>query len=166
MSALTIRRANEEDAPAISRLIALIANERIYSAIDRPFTPCEQRDYIASLSTREGIFLGENEEEGIVGVQTLEAWARSINSMRHVAQIGTFLPPGSRRQGVGTRLFKYTAEFARAVGFRKLIIQVRASNAPALAFYRKLGFEPSGRLRRQVIIDGAEDDELLFELFL
>lgn len=166
MSAFTIRRATENDAAAISMSIALIAEERIYSAIDRPFTPGEQRDYIASLSTREGIFLGETDENGIVGIQTLEAWARSINSMRHVAQIGTFLPPGSRRQGVGTRLFEYTSDFARAAGFRKLIIQVRASNAPALAFYRKLGFEPAGRLRRQVMIDGIEDDELLFELFL
>lgn len=166
MSAFSIRRATENDAAAISRLIALIAAERIYSAIDRPFTPGEQRDYIASLSTREGIFLGENDQNEIVGIQTLESWARSINSMRHVAQIGTFLPPRSRRQGVGTRLFEYTSAFARVAGFRKLIIQVRASNAPALAFYRKLGFEPAGRLRRQVMIDGIEDDELLFELFL
>jgi ribosomal protein S18 acetylase RimI-like enzyme len=42
---------------------------------------------------------------------------------------------------------------------RKLVIQVRASNRAAQAFYKRLGFVECGRLRAQVIIDGREDDE-------
>ena len=163
---LTIRPGTEADAEDIAELFALIAGERVHSAIDRPFTASEQRDYISSLSAREGIFIAENQENEMVGFQTLEAWARSIHSMRHVAQLGTFLPRDSRRQGIGSALFTHTAAFARRAGYTKLVIQVRASNSAALAFYRKLGFEPAGRLRRQVMIDGVEDDELLFELFL
>ena len=161
-----IERATESDAPAIARLMARISAERIYSAIDQPFTSEEQRAYIASLSEREGIFVAREEDGSIVGLQTLEAWARTINSMRHVAQLGTFIPAQYRRRGIGSVLFEATCEFARAAGYTKLVIQVRASNLPALSFYANLGFQAAGRLTRQVVIDGVEDDELLFEFFL
>ena len=64
------------------------------------------------------------------------------------------------------QLWSATGSLAREVGYRKLVIQVRASNTAAQAFYRRVGFEECGRLTRQVIIDGVEDDELLMELFL
>ncbi len=75
-------------------------------------------------------------------------------------------PPEYRRLGVGTALFRVTAAFARASGYRKFVIQVRASNTAAQAFYSRLGFRACGRLARQVAIDGREDDEVLMELFL
>ena len=49
---------------------------------------------------------------------------------------------------------------------QKLVVQVRGTNAPAQAFYRRLGFADCGRLSRQVMIDGSHDDEILMELFL
>lgn len=44
--------------------------------------------------------------------------------------------------------------------------QVRGSNADAQAFYQGLGFRVCGRLTRQVIMDGIEDDEVLMEVFV
>ena len=64
------------------------------------------------------------------------------------------------------QLWNVTLPFARAAGYRKLVIQVRGSNTTAQAFYRRLGFAGCGRLTRQVLIDGTEDDEVLMELFL
>jgi ribosomal protein S18 acetylase RimI-like enzyme len=55
---------------------------------------------------------------------------------------------------------------ARDAGYRKLVVQVRASNAHARGYYRGLGFAECGRLTRQVIIDDEEDDEIVMELFL
>jgi ribosomal protein S18 acetylase RimI-like enzyme len=62
-------------------------------------------------------------------------------------------------------LWSATETFARDAGYRKLAVQVRASNAVAQAFYRRLGFRECGRLTRQVVIDGIEDDEVLMEYF-
>src|SRR5207237_1400169 len=62
-----------------------------------------------------------------------------ITSMKQVAQLGTFLMPDWRRRGVGRLLFRTTEEFAQAAGYAKIVIQVRASNEPAKAFYRRLG---------------------------
>lgn len=163
---MTIRQATKADAKAISELIAAIADERIHTAIDKPFTPEEEAAYIANLSPREAIFLAETEHGRLTGLQTLEQWAATINSMRHVAQIGTFIAKDYRRHHLGHQLFQATKAFAQSQNYKKLLAQVRASNTPAQAFYRKQGFQPIGRLTKQVIIDGTEDDEIMFEFFL
>jgi RimJ/RimL family protein N-acetyltransferase len=163
---MTIRQATNQDAKATSELIAAIAAERIYTAIDQPFTPEQEADYIANLSPREAIFIAETEDGQLTGLQTLEQWAATINSMSHVAQIGTFIAKPNRNQGLGHQLFQATKAFAQSHNYKKLLAQVRASNTPALAFYQKQGFQPAGRLLKQVIIDGTEDDEIILELFI
>jgi RimJ/RimL family protein N-acetyltransferase len=47
-----------------------------------------------------------------------------------------------------------------------MIVQVRAMNERARAFYQQVGFVECGRLAKQVRIAGVEDDEILMELFL
>lgn len=163
---MIIRRAVESDAAAVADVIGRVACERQFSAIDRAFSAEEERSYIASLSAREGVFIALTEDGQVTGVQTLEQWARTIGSMWHVGQIGTFIPSDMRRRGIGRSLFRSTASFAIAEGYRKFVIQIRASNTPALSFYQDLGFQICGRFSRQVVMDGVEDDEILLELFL
>lgn len=86
--------------------------------------------------------------------------------MAHVGQLGTYVRPGLRRSGAGRRLFEATRDFALSHKYRKFVIQVRASNPAALAYYQSLGFTACGRYTRHVIIDGVEDDEILLELHL
>ena len=162
---MVIRRAVAADAGRIAAVMEVIAAERIHSAIDRAWTAEEERRYVASLSPREAIHVAVEPGHDIVGLQTLELWS-PIASMAHVGQVGTFLLPEWRRRGVGRRLWSATTAFAADAGYRKLVIQVRGSNASAQAFYRRLGFQPCGRLSRQVIIDGIEDDEVLLECFI
>lgn len=165
MESIIIRRATPDDAPSINAIWQVIAAEKIYSAIDKPFTIEEERAYIQSLSEREGVFLAEV-DGNLVGFQSLDLWARSIHSMEHVGQLGTFALPQYRMHGVGKALAQHTLAFARAHGYEKLVIFVRASNTNAQKFYAGLGFKECGRFARQVKIDGKNDDEILMELFL
>ncbi len=103
--------------------------------------------------------------EGIVGFQSIDLWSRLLTSIAHVGQVGTFALTEWRGQGVGHQLWSVTESFARQAGYLKLAIQVRASNTAAQAFYQRLGFHECGRLTRQVIIDGFENDEILMEFF-
>lgn len=146
--------------------MAVVTAERIHSAIDRAWTAEEQRRYLESLSPREAIHVAVDGGHGIVGFQVLDRWSPGLESMAHVGQVGTFLLPAWRRRGVGRRLWSATTAFAAEAGYRKLVVQVRGSNAGAQAFYRGLGFQDCGRLSRQVVIDGVEDDEVLLERFL
>ena len=166
MMNVTIRKATEADAEAIIAILEGIASEGVYTAISRPWSADRQREYLASQSPREAVYVAETERDGIVGYQTLALWAATLDSMAHVAQVGTFLRPAWRRQGIGEALFRHTADFARERGFVKFVIQVRSSNISAQSFYGRLGFRECGRLHRQVRIGGQEDDEILMELFL
>ena len=161
-----IRRATEGDAEGIAQLLHTVVSERVYSAIDRAWTADEQQAYLRSLSDREAVQVAVADSDLVVGCQTLDLYSSVLRSMSHVAQLGTFILPSWRGQGVGQRLFHTTRHYALSAGYRKLVIQVRASNAPALSFYRRLGFVECGRLACQVVIDGCDDDEIILEMFL
>ena len=161
-----VRRARPDDGAGTSRVLEAVVAERVYSAIDRAWSPEEQREYIRSLSDREALHVAADSAGQIVGSQSVEMYSRALSSMRHVAQLGTFVLPAWRGRGVGQALFDASRGFAAAAGYSKIVIQVRASNAGALAFYRRLGFAECGRLRGQVMLDDREDDEILMEYFL
>jgi ribosomal protein S18 acetylase RimI-like enzyme len=135
----TIRRASEADAGGIIAILEGIVSERIYTAINKPWSADQQRKYLHSLSAREAVHIAENEREGIIGYQTLELWAPTLDSMAHVGQIGTFLRPAWCRRGIGEALFDRTADFARQRDYLKFVIQVRSANVAAQRFYRRPG---------------------------
>jgi RimJ/RimL family protein N-acetyltransferase len=165
-TAVRVRRASPDDADGIARVLAAVVTERRYSAIERAWTADEQRAYLASLSDRDAFHVALAPSGEIVGYQSLDRYSSFLSSTAHVGQLGTFLLPEWRGRGVGRALFDATSAFARAHGYRKLVIQVRASNATARAFYGRLGFVECGRLRAHVILDGVEDDEIVMEMLL
>ncbi len=165
MPAVSIRRAMVEDAASLVAILQAIVAERDYSAIDRAFTPEEERDYIRSLAPRESIFVAEADGQ-VVGFQSMDLWARSIPSMDHAGELGTFILREWRGRGIGHQLAAQTFAFARANGYEKLVIFVRAKNTGAQGFYSSLGFVPCGRLTRHVKIAGEYDDEIMMEVFL
>ena len=67
---------------------------------------------------------------------------------------------GGQRRGVARRLFAALAGELGAAGVKDVLLEVRASNAPALGFYRGVGFQESGR-RPRYYADPVEDAVLL-----
>ena len=165
-ASIQIGRASHRDAAGIVAVLEAVAAERIHSAIDNVWTEEQEERYLKSLSAREAFHVAVDRAHGIVGFQSLDLWSPLLPSMAHVGQVGTFLLPPWRGLGVGRKLWNATAAFARDASYRKLVIQVRASNFAAQTFYERLGFRRCGLLTRQVIIDGVEDDEILLECFL
>ena len=163
---LKVRRALPEDASGIVTVLAVVVDERVHSAIDRVWSVEQERRYLESLSAREVVHVVVDGADRVVGLQVLDRWSAVLDSMAHVGQVGTFLLPAWRRRGVGRELWNATVAFAREARYQKLVVQVRGTNAQAQSFYRRLGFAECGRLSRQVMIDGSQEDEILMELFL
>jgi L-amino acid N-acyltransferase YncA len=163
---VTIRRGAADDAPSILAVWHAIVAEKVYSAIDYPFTLEQEREYLKSLSAHEGVFLAETAERQVIGFQSLDQWTKLFRSMDHVGQLGTHILREWRGRGVGKQLAAHTLAFARSAGYEKLVIYVRGSNRGAQVFYAGLGFVSCGRLTRQVKIDGEHDDDVLMEMFL
>jgi len=49
-----------------------------------------------------------------------------------------------RRKGLGSRLMKYIIDISYAMKIKKMFLEVRASNYPALKLYEKFGFKKIG----------------------
>lgn len=161
-----VRRASPDDAAGITSVLEAVVKERVYSAIERAWSVEQQRTYLTSLTGREAVHVAVASSGELFGYQSLDLYSALLTSMAHVAQLGTFLMPQWRGHGAGRALFLETSRFAKSSGYEKIVIQVRSSNTSAWGFYKRLGFVECGRLKRQVIIDGHVDDEILLEYFL
>jgi ribosomal-protein-alanine N-acetyltransferase len=81
--------------------------------------------------------------------------------LESLAELETMaVAPEWRRQGLARRLFLALAAELGPAGAREFILEVRASNHPALGLYRGLGFAETGR-RPRYYHDPVEDAVLL-----
>ena len=72
---------------------------------------------------------------GYVGSQSVLDEADMMNVAVH---------PDYRRRGIGRKLVQALSEALQKRGIRGLMLEVRQSNAPAIALYEKLGFQQVG----------------------
>jgi ribosomal-protein-alanine N-acetyltransferase len=77
------------------------------------------------------------------------------------AELETVLvAPAARRHGVARQLFTALAAGLKLASVTEVTLEVRASNRPALALYKSLGFRESG-LRPRYYADPVEDAILM-----
>jgi RimJ/RimL family protein N-acetyltransferase len=103
-------------------------------------------------------------EDGVVGRLSI-ARDRSPLS-RHVAEFGLMVAARARRRGIGEAMIEEAIAWARGLGILKLELTVFPHNTPAIALYRKLGFQEEGLLHRRYLIDGRYFDAMLMGLDL
>ena len=85
---------------------------------------------------------------------------RSAGDEAEIITIGTL--PDMRRQGIGAALIAAALPLLRNRDIQRLLIEVAASNAPALALYRKVGFSAVGQRRDYYQhADGRREDAII-----
>jgi ribosomal-protein-alanine N-acetyltransferase len=72
----------------------------------------------------------------------------------HVTTIA--VDPAWHRHKIGTRMLLHLARESRRRGARHLTLEVRMSNEPAQAMYRRFGFHPAG-VRKNYYVETNED---------
>ena len=93
----------------------------------------------------------EDRVAGYVGSQTVMDETDMMNVAVH---------PDFRRMGIGEKLVVRLVEELNALGSHALMLEVRASNAPAIGLYEKMGFQQVG-LRKNYYRDPKEDALIL-----
>jgi ribosomal-protein-alanine N-acetyltransferase len=78
----------------------------------------------------------------------------------HVLNVA--VAPASRRGGIGRALVGEVIAYARAHQAAKVLLEVRASNGPALALYDALGFERFN-VRSRYYADGEDGIEMVLD---
>ncbi|HWG59603.1 MAG TPA: ribosomal protein S18-alanine N-acetyltransferase [Candidatus Acidoferrales bacterium] len=110
-------------------------------------------DYETSLRNEVAGWIAEDDGR-VVGFIVARLAAQEIEILNLAVR------PASRRQGVGTELLNAALQWGRASGAERAILDVRASNRPALRLYERHGFHIEGR-RPRYYRSPAEDALLL-----
>jgi ribosomal protein S18 acetylase RimI-like enzyme len=167
-AATSIRQARPEDAPllaAAERAIASVPGK----LASRPDEIDEDavRKQVGELGDRvRGLYLVAERAGGVVGHAFLESLPLAVTS--HVVRLTIAVHEGHQRQGIGRALMNELLRWARASPHvEKVELQVRSSNAGAIALYRSLGFVEEGRKTRRLKIGpNAYLDDLYMALWV
>jgi ribosomal-protein-alanine N-acetyltransferase len=73
------------------------------------------------------------------------------------------IAPERKREGLGMELLEEVLDIARGLGLQRVLLEVRPSNGPALALYRKGGFREMGRRRGYYPADSGREDAIVME---
>ncbi len=160
-----IRRAKPRDAEALIAHVNAIGAEGIYIMAEKlTLNPKEERAILRKADGESGVFIVAVVDGEIVGSadSSRGQWLKD----RHVASLGIALQKDARGIGLGMAMMQTVITWARSVGIRKLTLGVFATNKPALALYRRLGFKQEGRMKGQVILRGKPVDEVHMALWL
>jgi ribosomal-protein-alanine N-acetyltransferase len=124
---MRVRPATREDAVALAAVHAL--------AFDSPWPP--------------EAFTGLLDSPGVFALAAVTDAPVALILMRAVADEAEVLTlataPAHRRKGAARSLLQAALDLAGAAGAESAFLEVAADNAPAIALYRALGFDPVGR---------------------
>jgi ribosomal-protein-alanine N-acetyltransferase len=133
------------DAASVDDLDAIVDLER--RSFTHPWSARHFKDAMRSpprsrvMVLREP-FAAEDARRGICAYSVVQAVADEM----HVHNLA--VDPSYRRRGVGRLLMELVLDWGRRRGARKAFLEVRPSNAAALALYRSLGFRTLSLRRR------------------
>ena len=112
--------------------------------------------FASELAKGTSICLGAFEGEQLVGYvvnsRYVDAW--------HVMNVA--VDPDYQRRGIATRLLEHLFELTADDDGRGYTLEVRVSNATAIALYERLGFEARG-IRRGYYTDNREDALIMWK---
>ncbi|WP_242602350.1 GNAT family N-acetyltransferase [Legionella rowbothamii] len=84
----------------------------------------------------------------------------------HVGSLGIGILAAYREQGIGKKLMQAAIQQAEQKGLTRIELTVREQNKPAIALYKKLGFEEEGVHKNAVCIEGKYENHIFMALLL
>ena len=163
--AISLRPPRDSDIDVLTTLrrdTALWHTLLAYPPPEPPSAP-EVRDWIARRSGEPGgcfLVVADDRDQTVGFVQVMDVHRRG-----RLGKIGIALTAEARKKGLGGLALGQLLTYARdTLGLRKLLIEVRADNAAAVALFRAAGFDKVGVMRAHYGESGDYHDVALMEL--
>lgn len=167
--AITIRRAQAEDAQAILELTKIMGRETDNLSFGEegiPSTVEEESAYLCSIAHSEkNIFLVAFKDGELVG--TAQYSTLTKKRMAHRGGIGISIQKSAWGIGIGSMLMERLLDFAKDTAQVEIIsLEVRSDNQQAINLYNKFGFKKIGCFKGYFKINNALVDFDIMEKFL
>ena len=140
---LTIRTYEPADHPAVCELFA--RSQRDFAqGLEEPVEAYIQRSLAADLADIPGHYLSHSGSH--FWVADLDGQVKGMVAIEHHSDDEAELrrmsvATDARRQGIGTRLLDTTETFCRARGYQRIFLTTVTQLQPAIAMYRKAGYQ-------------------------
>lgn len=143
--------------PSLRAAVGDVARERRWLATVEPFSETETLAFVHC-----NRLAGTPQWVATLG-ETVLGWCDIVRlyphpGYEHNGRLGMGVVAAWRGLGLGGRLLDHALREAPDAGFRRVELEVYASNAPALALYHSRGFQVEGVKRGMRILDGRVED--------
>ena len=142
---MTITEMNGSHVPQVAAL------EKICFA-----DPWSEMSIASELQSLWSYWLVAAEDDRVIG------YVGSQSSIDEADVMNVAVHPDFRRQGIAEKLIDRLVEALKERGIHALLLEVRVSNAPAIALYEKLGFSQVGR--RKNYYHNPKEDALILRI--
>lgn len=169
MAEITYRRAKIEDAESIVAFYNRVGGETSFLSFEKDEYPMSVKEQVEDIKGLEGnknnIMLIALDGENIVALATIHS-ASKIKS-RHDGELGIVVEKAHQGQGIGSELIRQLIEWCKSNGVTKRIsLDTRADNVPAVSLYLKFGFILEGCRRNSTLLDGKYYDLYVMGMML
>jgi RimJ/RimL family protein N-acetyltransferase len=163
-SDIEIRPSEERDLASFHACLDTVTRERRWlGMVQAP--PLEVVRQFSESGRRHGtVQLVAIENERVIGWCDIRP--NPLEGFRHAGELGMGILDGYRERGLGAELLRGTLDRARANGLARVSLEVFASNARAIALYRRFGFAHEGVKHAGRILDGRVEDIVCMALLV
>ncbi|MFZ0106430.1 MAG: GNAT family N-acetyltransferase [Thiobacillus sp.] len=151
MNGVSIAPASEADIPELIELLAvLFAIEQDFS----PDTDKQHRGLAALLASCNGhIAIARDTTSRAVGMSTVQLVISTAEGAPSAWVEDVVVREDFRGNGLGRALLNAVLDWARAQGAVRAQLLADLDNAPALAFYERVGWQPTRLGARRLMLD-------------
>jgi len=148
---ITIRPIKMTDIDALVVMVNSLVKEKALTSLQKKITKEEERKYLKNLlkeiKNNESITFVIDFDGRTVGSCGISKNNSIIRN--HIGDIGIVLCLEARGQGLGEKLFRKVIEKGiKKFKFKIIQLDVFSENKPAINFYKKVGFEMIGTIKK------------------
>jgi phosphinothricin acetyltransferase len=163
LDSVTIRPGREDDLPSLVEMYNHYVLDGYVSFDTEPATIESRREWFDAFSTTgpHRIFVAIG-SAGVLGCATSRRY-RTHPAFDQTVETGIFLAPGTRGQGLGTRLYTTLLQALEHQPVHLAVASVALPNDASVALHRKLGFEEVGIFREYALKHDTRISSLWFQ---